>query len=802
MSPGRSGAACCPPSITTQPQSITTNQGATATFWVVVSSGSLVAYQWKFNGSDLATGTGTNYVINNAQSGNVGSYQVVAVNVAGSVTSSIATLTIRPPNDAFANRTALAGVTNTALGSNVGATKEPGEPSHAGNPGGHSVWWTWTAPTNGSVTISTIGSSFDTLLGIYTGATVSNLTLVASDDDSGGGFGTSLTSFTASPGITYQIAVDGYFGATGNIQLNLAESASAPSITTQPASQFVMTDSNAVFSVGVTGALPLSYQWLFNGTNLADNGRISGSQSNPLSISSAVAGDGGNYQVVITNSFGSVTSGAATLTVTIPYTFGTLAGTAGSSGSLDGTGSAARFDGPQGTAVDSAGNVYVADTANHTIRKITAGGVVSTLAGLAGNPGSADGTNSGARFNNPYGVAVDSAGTVYVADTDNSTIRKVTPGGVVTTLAGLAGFNGSTDGTNTGARFFDPCGVAVDGAGNLYVADTYNSTIRKITPSGIVTTLAGSAGNTGSTNGFGSAARFNNPYGVAVDGAGNVYVADTYNSTIRKITPAGAVSTLAGLAGNFGTTDGAGPAARFFFPLGVGVDTATNVYVADEDSQAIRRVTSAGVATTLAGLPGSFGSADGTGNGAQFYYPSGIAVDSAGILYVADQGNDTIRKGGLAFGPPSILLQPQSQTASTGARVSLSVTAGGSTPLNYQWSFNGTNISGGSSSYAITNVQTSNAGNYRVVVTNAAGSVTSAVAVLTILNSISLAPKGFTNAGFQVVLTGPPGAYIFEGSGDLFTWSPISTNTVVAGPVTLIDPTATSFTRRFYRTRQ
>ena len=236
----------------------------------------------------------------------------------------------------------------------------------------------------------------------------------------------------------------------------------------------------------------------------------------------------------------------------------------GSNPGADGTGSAARFYFPNGVAVDSAGNVYVADTNNYTIRKITPSGVVSTLAGLAGSPGSADGTGSAARFNDPYGVAVDSAGNVYVADTGNNTIRKITPSGVVSTLAGLAGSIGSADGTGSAARFFQPYGVAVDSAGNVYVADTNNNTIRKITPSGVVSTLAGLAGSFGSADGTGSAARFYYPEGVAVDSAGNVYVADTGNDTIRKITPSGVVSTLAGLAGSIGSADGTGSAARFY----------------------------------------------------------------------------------------------------------------------------------------------------------------------------------------------------------------------------------------------
>ena len=265
-----------------------------------------------------------------------------------------------------------------------------------------------------------------------------------------------------------------------------------------------------------------------------------------------------------------------------PYTITHFAGSLGEPGYSDGTGSDARFNVPDGIAVDASGNVYVADRNNNTIRKITPDGVVSTLAGRAGFAGGDDGTGSDARFYWPSGVAVDSAGNVYVADWRNNTIRKITPGGVVSTLAGLA----------------SPFGVAVDSSGNVYVAATFNFTIHKITPGGVVSTLAGRF--RGGADGTGSAARFAWPYGVAVDSAGNVYVADSpyremedlsyrYGHTIRKITPSGVVTTLAGLAGIPGGADGTGSAARFASPKGVAVDSAGNVYVADTGNNTIRK---------------------------------------------------------------------------------------------------------------------------------------------------------------------------------------------------------------------
>ena len=310
----------------------------------------------------------------------------------------------------------------------------------------------------------------------------------------------------------------------------------------------------------------------------------------------------------------------------------TLAGTAGSFGSTDGTGAAARFRYPNGVAVDSGGNVYVGDSDNHTIRKITPDGVVSTFAGTALSSGKTDGTGAAARFKNPRGVAVDSSDNVYVGDTSNHTIRKITPDGVVSTFAGTAEISGNADGPGTAASFTYPNGVAVDSSGNVYVADTYNHTIRKITPDGVVTTLAGTAGSSGSDDGT-ATARFNRPYGVAVDSSDNVYVADYNNNTIRKITAGGVVSTLAGTAGSSGSDDGTAT-ARFNRPYGVAVDSSNNVYVADTYNNTIRKITAGGVVSTLAGSAGIPGIDDGTGLDARFRRPVGVAVDSSDNVYV------------------------------------------------------------------------------------------------------------------------------------------------------------------------
>jgi hypothetical protein len=288
------------------------------------------------------------------------------------------------------------------------------------------------------------------------------------------------------------------------------------------------------------------------------------------------------------------------------YDFITIAGNAGY-GSSDGTNSAVRFGGnpafslygPQGIAVDGGGNLYVADSGNNTIRKLMPVGtnwVSSTIGGLAGSQGGTDATNNDSRFAYAKGVAVDSGGKVYVADSGNNTIRKLSKVGtnwVSSTIAGLTGTPGSADGTNSLARFNLRRSVAVDGAGNVYVADTDNLTIRKLKQVGtnwVSSTIAGLAGSQGSADGTNSDSRFYSPRAVALDSSGNVYVAD--NFTIRKLMPVGTdwvSSTIGGLAGSPGSDDGAAGAARFFNPVGVAVDRSGNVYVADNGNNTIRQ---------------------------------------------------------------------------------------------------------------------------------------------------------------------------------------------------------------------
>jgi sugar lactone lactonase YvrE len=264
-----------------------------------------------------------------------------------------------------------------------------------------------------------------------------------------------------------------------------------------------------------------------------------------------------------------------------------------------------------GITADNTGNIYVIDVKNYVIRKITTSGVVTTLAGTQGISGNTDGNgiNASFFFTNFSSIAADSSNNLYVSDSNNDTIRKITPAGDVTTLAGLAQTPGTTDQTGAAARFNWPTGIATDSTGNVYVADSNNHTVRKITPGGVVSTLAGQAGISGNLDGAGTTARFNTPEGLATDNSGNVYVSDTSNHTIRKIDSTGQVSTLAGQAGISGSLNATGTAASFNFPIGITLDNSTgNLYVADQSNHIIRKINLATKAvTTAVGVAGQLG---------------------------------------------------------------------------------------------------------------------------------------------------------------------------------------------------
>ena len=333
-----------------------------------------------------------------------------------------------------------------------------------------------------------------------------------------------------------------------------------------------------------------------------------------------------------------------------------FAGTAGSQGGTNGTGTVARFSKPTGIGRDASNNLYVTDVAGQTVRRITSAAVVTTFAGSNGVSGSTNGsTGTSARFSSPSGVVVDSSGNIFIGDGANGTVRRITSAGAVTTFVGTAGSQGSTDGTGAGAMFYRPAGIARDANNNLYVADPVANTIRKITTGGVVTTLAGYSAVVGANDNTGSLAGFRGPSGVVADSSGNLFIADTGNHTIRKVTPAGVVTTFAGLAGTAGSTNATGTSARFNSPNGLAIDSSNNIYVADTGNHTIRKVTSGGVVTTVAGLAGISGSTNATGTSARFNSPAALAVTSAGILYVADTGNYTIRKIVLSTGAVTTL---------------------------------------------------------------------------------------------------------------------------------------------------
>jgi len=295
---------------------------------------------------------------------------------------------------------------------------------------------------------------------------------------------------------------------------------------------------------------------------------------------------------------------------------------------------------PSGVAIDKWGNMYVADQYNHTIRKISASGAITTFAGT-GVAGHVNGNATVARFNYPTGLATDNDGNLYVADLGNHVIRKISPTGQVITLAGEAEVAGSSDGIGSAAHFHSPAGVVVDQANNVYVTDARNQLIRKILPNGEVITIAGKAGIIGLVNGTGSAARFNYPAGIVVDGTGTLYVADEGNHQIRKITAGGVVTTYAG-TGAIGLKNGNRTDALFNFPNGLAMHMGT-LYVTDAGNQLIRAISASGSVTTLAGTAGVPGSANGLPEAAYFNNPSGIIVNANGQIFVVDRSNHAVR---------------------------------------------------------------------------------------------------------------------------------------------------------------
>jgi len=487
-----------------------------------------------------------------------------------------------------------------------------------------------------------------------------------------------------------------------------------PVITHQPASLQVNAGQTAVLNVGVSGTGPLTYQWLFNGNYL------------PNQIISTVAGGA---------SLGYSGDGG-------PATNATLHDAAG-------------------VAVDAVGNLYIADEENSRIRKVDTNGIITTVAGNGANGYSGDGvaaTNASLRY--PRGVAVDAAGNLFIADNANQRIRKVDTNGIITTLAGN-GTNGyaGDGGAATSAKLQYPYGVAVDAAGNVYIADGLNSRIRKVATNGLISTVVGNG-----TNGFaGDGGAATNAemywtYGVTVDAAGNLFIADSQNNRIRKAATNGIITTVAGDKNfQYGGDGVPATSTSLWMPYGTAVDPYGNLYIADTENGRVRLVNTSNIITTVAGGNGEgYGGDGGAATNASLVAPSGLALDSAGNLYIADQGGD-IRK-----------VTPAGPVLTVG------------------------------------NTGLANAGNYQVIITGPGGSVTSSVVALTVEISPAIAAVAGGNGSVTLnLLTQPNESSEVWAATNLvapIVWQSVATNIPgTDGLWQFTDANASQYPVRFYR---
>lgn len=609
----------------------------------------------------------------------------------------------------------------------------------------------------------------------------------------------------------YDVVVTGPGGSVTSA-VAAVEVLTAPFFVTPPGDVAVAVGGPASLAVNAAGTLPLSYAWYYKGTNLLQSG------PNPsLDFADVRLADAGPYTVVITNLYGSVTSGVINLAVGIPPHIAGLSGartvaagtdvalgvtvagtgpfsfqwqlngtnlpddlittvagygTPGYSGD-GGAATLASLKQPKDVAIAPDGSIYVADTGNGRVRQVDAHGLISSVV-------------LPAQLNAPTGVAVDSAGNLFTADNVISRLFRRSALGVVTTETGTgtSGYSGD-GGAATNARLAAPQRVVVDATGNVFFSDSGNNRVRRVDTGGTITTVAGN-GDFGDFGDGGAAtnASLRSPAGLSLDAAGNLFIADSFNNLIRKVDTNGIITTVAGTLTGGVSGDGIQATnASLNRPLGVAVDVAGNLFIADTQNSLIRRVDTQGIIRTVAGGgAAAFAGDGGAAINAKLNNPAAVAVDANGRMYIADGGNNRVRMVRLGFGrrpallldrvstaeagayqaiitspygsvtsavvsvvvglPPVITVPPADVAVRSGDPASFSVTATGTAPLAYAWYFNGTNPvpAATNATLVLTNVTTAQSGSYAVVISNLFGSVTSPGATLSVGE-----PPGLTN---------------------------------------------------------